>query len=357
MTDSVQSGVRICAFTDALLPPYDEGIRKVTQHIYKHLAGLSDTLLLATESSELAQIVPANKALLNPPIMRAVRRFRPDVILYIPESAMTLSSVLRARVLSWYGRACPVAILSLQARTHSGKVASIVRRLKPDLVITQSSAEAGGVQALGCNAVTVPAGVDLEKFSPVSDERRAELRSQYGLDGPGRIILHVGHLKESRNVRVFARLQRAGEINCVLVGSTSTEQDRKLAAELSDSGVTVIDTFQPNIEELYQLADLYVFPVKSGGAAITFPLSVLEALACNVPVITTRFGGLVDALPEAEGLKYVGSDDELVSAVEDFDPARSYNVRPMAERFSWNHMAESIADELEAVARPRAVAR
>ncbi len=348
----MSSPVRICAFTDALLPPYDEGIRKVTQHVYAHLAKRPDTLLLATQGEEYAQVVPANKALMNLPIAQSIRGFRPDVIFYVPEAAMTLSSVLRARMLKLYGRGCPVALFSMQPRTYSGRSAGIVRRLRPGLVITQSSAEAQNVQRLGCKAVAIPAGVDLDRFAPVTGERKADLRSKYGVDGRGKVVLHVGHLKESRNVRIFERLQRAGETQCVLAGSTSTEQDRALAGRLREIGVIVLDTYQPNIEELYQLADLYVFPVRSENAAITFPLSVLEALACNVPVITTRFGGLVDALPETDGLRYVDSDEELISAVESFSPEHSYDVRSQVEQFSWDGMAESIVKELEALARP-----
>lgn len=344
----MSSRARVCAFTDALLPPYDEGIRKVTQHIYGHLAGRPETLLLATHGGDVARIVPANRALLNAPIAGAVRSFRPDVMLYIPEAAMTVSSVLRARVLKVYGGGCPVALLSMQPRTYPARTAGIVRLLRPDLVLTQASAETEKIRSLGCRAVTVPTGVDLDKFSPVSDEQKSELRRKYGVGIECRIVLHVGHIKENRNVGVFERLQRVERTQCILVGSTSTEQDRELASRMKDLGVIVVDTYQPCIEELYQLADLYVFPVKDPRSAITLPLSVLEALACNVPVVATRFGGLTDVLPETDGIRFVDSDDELVSAVADAGLPRC-EVRSHVERFSWDRMAAVIVEELEAL--------
>ena len=54
----------------------------------------------------------------------------------------------------------------------------------------------------------------------------------------------------------------------------------------------IIDRFVENIEEVYQLSDVYIFPVKEEMNAIDIPLSVLEAASCNLQIVTTDYGEL-----------------------------------------------------------------
>ena len=57
------------------------------------------------------------------------------------------------------------------------------------------------------------------------------------------------------------------------------------------------------------MSDLYVFPVVNNTEAIDMPLSVLEAMSCSLPVISTRFGGLVDYFEEDTGFRYFNTTD------------------------------------------------
>ena len=64
--------------------------------------------------------------------------------------------------------------------------------------------------------------------------------------------------------------------------------------DLEAAGVRVLRENLPAIHELYQLADVYLFPVQRADAAMEIPLSVLEAMAVNLPIITTPFGRLTE---------------------------------------------------------------
>ena len=81
------------------------------------------------------------------------------------------------------------------------------------------------------------------------------------------------------------------------MGSTITKQEDLLIKELKKEKIIVINKYIKNIFEIYQISDLYVFPVLDHENAIQVPLSVLEALSCNLPVLSTKFGGLPDILP------------------------------------------------------------
>jgi hypothetical protein len=70
------------------------------------------------------------------------------------------------------------------------------------------------------------------------------------------------------------------------------------------------------------LADVYVFPnfvdrEDTILSAIDIPLSVPGAMSCNLPVITTRFGGLDRLLEDRSGLFFVEDANKTVDAQGD----------------------------------------
>ena len=113
------------------------------------------------------------------------------------------------------------------------------------------------------------------------------------------------------------------------------EVDPSWLHRLQMAGVVVIDAYIEHMHELYQAADCYLFPVSSPTGALEFPLSVIEAAACNLPVITTRFGALPHVIREGEGFHYIRSMAEIrerISAIRGATPRTSEKVREL----SWN---------------------
>src|SRR5256886_12124287 len=116
-----------------------------------------------------------------------------------------------------------------------------------------------------------------------------------GLQPEERVVLHVGHAQPGRNLGVLAELTRAGQV-VVFIVSPRFAPDRSVAAELRAAGVRLVTGGLPDIRVAYWAADSYVFPTVESHSAVAVPLSVLEALACGVPVATTVFDGLPDAI-------------------------------------------------------------
>src|SRR5262249_60740787 len=100
-------------------------------------------------------------------------------------------------------------------------------------------------------------------------------------------------LRAGRNLMALTPLAGEDGVTVVVVasGRRSVESDG-LRAELDQHGVVLLDGYQPCIEELYRLADCYVFPTTAPDNAVALPPSVLEALASGVPVVSVRFRGL-----------------------------------------------------------------
>jgi glycosyltransferase involved in cell wall biosynthesis len=104
---------------------------------------------------------------------------------------------------------------------------------------------------------------------------------------------------------------------------------------LEDVGFHLFKGYQPHIEEFYRLADCYVFPTQPGNS-LSMPLSVLEAMACNLPVITQRFQGLEQVFAPGNGLTFIDCADDISACVETaLNSATASHTREMVLSFSW----------------------
>lgn len=277
--------------SDCLTEMTDEGSLKVAASLTKRLrAADSGTMVISYDRQPdwADQHLQLNKLFLNPKLLKILRS-RTDRVLYIPFASNTLASMLRLCVLSL---ACRRRLWALFALRHPmNGLSRLLLRLSRAKVLTLSAASCTFFREAAGNAAQLRAGVDTRRFVPVSAGKKEELRRKYGVIPGKKVLLHVGHLNQGRNV---GALLGAGEdYHVFLVVSTVTETDEALRHQLeARPNTTIIDTYQPEIQELYQLADVYLFPVLEEEHCIDVPLSVLEAASCNVPVVTTEYGEL-----------------------------------------------------------------
>ncbi|MFN8511535.1 MAG: glycosyltransferase family 4 protein [Thermomicrobiales bacterium] len=340
---------RVGLLSDDLSGKADEGTKKWTVAIAAALRGRHEVALLSARGPSAVpevQVVPTGRSLIGKGLRDELRRWRPDVLVYASRSSATFASFLRARLLKLYCPGARVVLVGFQTRHHAAWQRAVIRLIAPDLVTVQSAANGAYLEELGCRVANLPSGVDLDTFRPIPRERRALLRAAYGLDPDRPIALHIGHLEPRRGIGVLADLAARGECQVVLVTSSTTAHhaDQALGQALRQAGVTLLTDYQPRVEELYQLADCYVFPVQSTNNAIEAPLSVLEALACDLPVVTTRFGGLPRLFAGAAhpGLVFVDSPEELVNAASWLCQTPISGTRALVEPYGW----ERIADDL-----------
>jgi len=217
-------------------------------------------------------------------------------------------------------------------------------RCCPNLVLVQSEATRATLAPLGCAPRLIRPGIDLQRFCPLPPAERATLRQRYGIAPEAYVLLHVGHLNRGRALQTLLPLQGAAGQQVVIVGSSTTVQDATLVAELRAAGVLVIDQFVLDIAEVYQLADCYVFPAQSACSSIDVPLSVLEAMACDLPVVSTRLDGLTRLFAAAPGLRYVEAPDELPAAVAACRGLESAGTRARVASFAWPRVAEQVLE-------------
>jgi glycosyltransferase involved in cell wall biosynthesis len=344
--------VRLCLLCEDLSLPIDEGIKKFVTSVSGPLAEMADLLVLAAGDAgplpAFVQAAPANRFLLGGTLGPTLRRFQPDIVVYVPIAAATRNSFVRCAILRGYAPRARLLMVSLQPRTYGPLARRLIWRLGPDLTLVQSLATCHSLTRLGCPAAVLPSGVDLHAFAPVSRREKGALRARYGLPPEAYVVLHVGHLKRQRNVLLLNRVRSELSCETVVVGSTSTPSgvDHDVATALRAGGTHVIDRYIERIAELYQLADCYLFPVHATGGAIEAPLSVLEAMACDLPVVSTRFGFLRQSFADGPGVTFADSDEGLLAAVRRLRETREQRapgqVRAQVQPFSWDAIARTL---------------
>jgi glycosyltransferase involved in cell wall biosynthesis len=343
---------RICIVSEALRNPFDEGVKLFVFNFVKALAADCDVLAVGRADhvgGEIARVyakaLPENRLFISRYLRSKIRAFNPELIFYLPPAQATIYSFLRARVLKLYGRGARTVLITLQPRRYPVVVKKIVPFVAPDLILAQSAQTQQALNGLGCAVRRIASGVDLQKFTPVDRSCKEALRRKYGLAADRYVVLHVGHINRNRNMQFLDQIQRLAAVQAVVVGSSTYPEDRQLAADLKAAGVVVITGYLERIEELYQCADCYLFPVFSEGACIEIPLSVLEAMACNLPVVTTRYGGLPGLIRAREDFRYAASDAEMLAQLNLLKEKSGPRTRELVEHFSWSNVFRSALAE------------
>jgi glycosyltransferase involved in cell wall biosynthesis len=282
---------------------------------------------------------------------KKVKAFKPDVI----HSIMAASpfSFLLTRILQTMCKNPKTVICSplipFRGFTHgpwfafSSLLAPVVPLIKTDLVLTQSAEAEVTYRRLGCDVMPfVYSGVDLTRFHPVSNSEKKELRERYEIESHKFVVLHVGSVRKWRNVECLKKIQEDDENQVFLVGRPSTKYELQVAADLKQAGVIVTKAYNPKVEEFYGLADCYMFPTTDAAGSIDVPLSVLEAMASGLPVLSTPFGGLPRLFDEAAGLCFAEVEEfpDRLKALRTQGAATK--TRELVRPYSWENIARNL---------------
>ncbi len=162
-------------------------------------------------------------------------------------------------------------------------------------------------------------GVDGRHFSPVTERKAA--RQALGIDGPAPLLLCVGSLMPVKGGDILiealaeARIAPGGARVCFVGTDHLGGALQQLAADrVGHLDVRFVGNCQ-DVRPWYAAADAVIVPSRSEG----FSNVVLEAMACERPVIATRVGGNTEqVLPGRTGwLVEPGSPRSLARAIRD----------------------------------------
>jgi N-acetyl-alpha-D-glucosaminyl L-malate synthase BshA len=146
---------------------------------------------------------------------------------------------------------------------------------------------------VSCDVRVIPNFVDVDTYT------RAEASALRARLAPGgeKIVIHISNFRPVKRVttvvEIFARIQRRMPARLLMVGDGP---DLAAAARLATSlGIADRVDFlgeQDLLVPLLSIADVFLLP----SVQESFGLAALEAMACSVPVVASRIGGLPEVI-------------------------------------------------------------
>lgn len=325
--------------TNCLGNTADEGGMKVCSSLARRIKAANPAVTVVSSGSEAGACdvhCPAGKFLLSWKLVKLLLA-RKEPVLYLPGYARTLPTAMRIFLLSLFARWGLRVLIVMRAPIN--RLSAMLLRLSGAEILTLSdeSREAfAGV--IGRRASQVKTGVDTTRFIPVTPEEKRMLRHKYGLPQDKPIVLHVGHMKEGRNIRQLLKVDERFHVVLVVSTLTAEFEDQELRCALQQKeNLTIIDSYIPHIEEIYQAADVYLFPVEKPRHCIDVPLSALEAASCGLPVVSTPYGEMKQLLGRSGFCQLDDFDARNINDVLDTAIRRGEHGREHVLPYDWQH--------------------
>ena len=200
----------------------------------------------------------------------------------------------------------------------------------------------------GCEVLVIPNFINRGEYHP---PRNAEERCTLApADTP--VLIHISNFRPVKRlvdvVRVFAGVRKVMKARLVMVGDGP---DRDPAQrEATRLGIQRDVRFAGRVDDVADVlrgGDLFLLPSETE----SFGLAALEAMACGVPVIASRTGGIPEVVTEGESgfLAPVGDVETMTArAIEVLrDPERLEDMRRRAVLRAADFSADRIVPQYE----------
>lgn len=180
----------------------------------------------------------------------------------------------------------------------------------------------------GLEVTVIPNGVDTELFRPLPRNNALgeslSLINRGKLEMNSRVIGFAGELREKKGLRpllsAYVEVNKKNPATFLIVGDVRAGEDRHTFEDfkLSNPQSRIVVTGFVSTDDLpayYSLMDIFVQPSLRDG----LPNALLEAMACEKPVIATPVGGIVDVVTDCKNGRLVSTNnvDELADVMDE----------------------------------------
>ncbi|WP_333654506.1 glycosyltransferase family 4 protein [Dissulfurispira sp.] len=202
----------------------------------------------------------------------------------------------------------------------------------------------------GHNPTVIHNGVDTDAFYP--EKGHSEIKDKFGIHSESRLLMSVGRLVGWKGLHIIIDMLPSIEsVHYIVVGDgPESSALHKRAEQLGVSNRVHFLGMVPHrdLPKLLRQADIFVQPSIGEEA---FGISVVEAMACGVPVCASRNGGMTEIVIDGETglLLPVGDTEAWRIAVQTLlkqpDRMREMGINARAravQHFTWNANARQL---------------
>jgi N-acetyl-alpha-D-glucosaminyl L-malate synthase BshA len=159
----------------------------------------------------------------------------------------------------------------------------------------------------------------IPNFLDCSIHRRqnlADLRRRFCPDAGSKLVIHISNFRPVKRIdlvmEIFDRIRQKTPARLMLVGDgPELGTVYRMGRQLGISHLVDAVGAQEEVLPLLSIADVFLLP----SAQESFGLAALEAMACEVPVVASRVGGLPEVIVDGvTGFLHEPSDVEAMAA-------------------------------------------
>ena len=163
----------------------------------------------------------------------------------------------------------------------------------------------------------IPNSVDVNRFSPVSEREKLKFRDALGIPQDMKAGVYTGRLVTTKGLPMLLRswktiAEQHPDALLILVGAggVGLQNCESLLKEYVRSNAlerqVMFTGSVQNVDEYLKAADFFVFPTEREA----FGISIIEAMACKLPLITTATGGVSDIVSDSVNAIVIPVNDE-----------------------------------------------
>lgn len=196
--------------------------------------------------------------------------------------------------------------------------------------------------------VTIYNGINTKLFKPVANKKK--LRIQLGLPNDMIICFTVRRItfKNGIDILLDAAAQNKDKSILFVIGGTGPDinsvQDYLIKHDLHNVKLLGLVS-DKELPMYYAASDIFILPSRQGEG---FPMVVLEALACGIPIIATKSGGHIEVIDEQNGILISpGNPAEIVDGIQtlkhkDLSTMSIYCRNIAQKQFTWEINVERL---------------
>ncbi len=186
-------------------------------------------------------------------------------------------------------------------------------------------------------------GVDINIFKKDINARN-DLRKKYNLEDK-KVLISVGRIVPLKGYQlVIKALRDLSDLHYILIGRGEyLEKLKKLAKEYKvESRVLFLGEINNNsLNKYLSMADLFVQPTIGNEA---FGITIIEAMACELNVVASRNGGIVDIIKN-DSNGYLFEINDVKQMKEKIKLALKSDINPrgyVMENFTWKRTVDRL---------------